>query len=140
MGSDGLNVTDLRRHLTDGNVVKDEDVEEQRTAVSSMEALRQTLKYGHIAPTGPDSLPMFPSSESDPFIVSKRPSIYFSGNAAEFETCLVTSSGDEVEKDEGSNNLTRLVCIPNFALTGEVVLVNVRTLDCEVISYNDAGL
>ena len=140
LGSDGLNVTDLRRYLTDGNVVKDEDVKEQRTAVSSMEALRQTLEYGHIAPTGPDSLPMFPSSESDPFIVSKRPSIYFSGNAAEFETCLVTSSGDEVEKDEGSNNLTRLVCIPNFALTGEVVLVNVRTLDCEVISYNDAGL
>ena len=141
LGSDGLNVTDLRRYLTDGNVVNGEDVEEARSAVSSMEALRQTLKYGHIAPTGPDSLPMFPSSESDPFIVSKRPSVYFSGNAAQYESCLVNGSGDKVEKDaESKNDLTQLVCIPNFALTGEVVLVNMRTLDCEVISYNDVGL
>ena len=141
LGSDGLNVTDLRRYLTDGNVVNGEDAEEARSAVSSMEALRQTLKYGHIAPTGPDSLPMFPSSESDPFIVSKRPSVYFSGNATQFESCLVNGSGDKVEKDaESKNDLTQLVCIPNFALTGEVVLVNMRTLDCEVISYNDVGL
>ena len=137
LGSDGLNVADLRRYLTDG--VKNGD-DEEVVAVSSIEALKQTLKYGHIAPTGPDSLPMFPSSECDPFILSRRPAVYFSGNSDKFETRLVSRYGEEVENGVDSKNSTRLVCVPSFALTGEAVLVNLKTLDCEVISFNDVGM
>jgi DNA polymerase delta subunit 2 len=135
LGSDGLNVTDLRRYLTDS----EEDGEEAK-AVSSMEALRQTLKFGHIAPTGPDSLPMFPSSDSDPFILSKRPSVYFSGNAEKFETCMVASNGGDAKDNDGDLKGVRLVCVPSFALTGQAVMVNLNTLATEVVSFNDSGL
>ena len=136
LGSDGLNVADLRRYLPAGG--RNHDDEEVK-AISSMEALKKTLKYGHIAPTGPDSLPMFPSSEYDPFILNRRPAVYFSGNSDKFETRLVSRYGEEVENDADSNDSTRLVCVPSFALTGEAVLVNLKTLDCEVISFNDVG-
>ena len=138
LGSDGLNVNDLKRFLTD--TVKDQDEGEKGQSVSSLEALRQTLKYGHIAPTGPDSLPMFPSSESDPFILSKQPSVYFAGNSEKFETLLVDNNGEAAGSDDDTKKLTRLICVPSFALTGEAVLLNLNTLDCEVISFNDVGL
>lgn len=146
LGSDGLNIADLRRFLTKGYEPKDTKVGDEEnssndkaSALSSLDALNQTLKYGHMAPTGPDSLPTFPSSESDPFVLNSRPSIYFVGNCDEFGTRLVDVNGDEASKDvDGTKNVTRLVCVPSFALTGEVVLVKLRSLECEVLSFNDA--
>jgi DNA polymerase delta subunit 2 len=135
LGSDGLNVADLRRFLT-----KAEGGEGEAVAIDAIEALNQTFRYGHVAPTGPDSLPMFPSSESDPFILNKRPAVYFSGNNEKFETRLVDANGAEVKSSDSENDLSRLICIPSFALTGEAILVNLKTLDCEVISFNDVGL
>lgn len=111
---------------------------------SSMDALNRTLVYGHVAPTGPDSLPTFPSSDTDPFVLTSRPDVYFAGNCEEFETRLVDGRGVEINdmppKDGSYHTVTRLVCIPSFALTGEVVLVKLRTLECEVLSFNDATL
>ena len=153
LGSDGLNIADLRRFLTtttsetgmkDG---EDEKATSDKVSASScIDALNQTLNYGHIAPTGPDSLPTFPSSESDPFVLNTRPTVYFVGNCDEFETRLVDSNGDKIDEaaDDSSKNdgkdVTRLVCVPSFALTGEVVMVKLRSLECEVLSFNDATL
>ncbi|KAL7540305.1 hypothetical protein ACHAXR_010020 [Thalassiosira sp. AJA248-18] len=148
LGSDGLNIADLRRFLAVKSPKEDDGAEEdgkEATASSCIDALNQTLKYGHMTPTGPDSLPTFPSSESDPFVLKYRPSVYFVGNCDKFETRLADADGQEIEEDASVNkhdgqNATRLVCIPSFALTGEVVLVKLRSLKCEVISFNDACL
>jgi DNA polymerase delta subunit 2 len=78
---------------------------------------------------------MFPSSESDPFLMTSRPSVYFAGNCDEFEARLVGDKGESIDNIE--DGATRLVCVPSFASTGEVVKVNLRTLECEVISFND---
>ena len=140
LGSDGLNVADLRRFLPkkcDGDdEVNDEDAEV--TVSSSIDALHQTLNFGHMAPTGPDSLPTFPSSETDPFVMTSRPSVYFVGNCDEFEARLVGGKGETIDTaaDDGA---TRLVCVPSFVSTGEVVLVNLRTLECDVVSFNDVS-
>lgn len=155
LGSDGLNVADLRRFLatTKKDVVTttcDDDVdanaaaEETDGVPSSIDALNRTLVYGHVAPTGPDSLPTFPTSEFDPFVLSSRPDVYFAGNCEQFETRLVDFCGNAIDdatvlargtNDEGA--MTRLVCIPSFSVTGEVVLVKLKTLECEVMSFND---
>jgi len=136
LGSDGLNVADLRRFLpkncdkvNDGNEVK-------VTPSSSIDALHQTLNISHMAPTGPDSLPTFPSSETDPFVMTSRPAVYFVGNCDEFEARLVGEKGETIDTAAG-DGATRLVCIPSFASTGEVVLVNLKTLDCDVVSFKD---
>lgn len=134
LGSDGLNVADLRRFLPN-NEVTDEGTEGKVSPSSSIDALQQTFNISHMAPTGPDSLPMFPSSESDPFLMTSRPSVYFAGNCDEFEARLVGDKGESIDNIE--DGATRLVCVPSFASTGEVVKVNLRTLECEVISFND---
>lgn len=147
LGSDGLSVADLRRFLSKSDSTKDNDAEkndgDDAIVSSCMDALHQTLKYGHMAPTGPDSLPTFPSSESDPFVLSSRPDVYFVGNCDRFETRLVNVNGEEIDEsgdDKVGTCMTRLVCVPSFALTGEVVLVKLKSLECEVVSFNDANL
>jgi DNA polymerase delta subunit 2 len=147
LGSDGLSVADLRRFLSKSDSTKDNDAEkndvDDAKVSSCMDALHQTLKYGHMAPTGPDSLPTFPSSESDPFVLSSRPDVYFVGNCEKFETRLVNVDGktiDESGDDKVGKCMTRLVCVPSFAFTGEVVLVKLKSLECEVVSFNDANL
>lgn len=134
LGSDGLNVADLRRFLPNIEVT-DEGTDGKVSPSSSIDALQQTFNISHMAPTGPDSLPMFPSSESDPFLMTSRPSVYFAGNCDEFEARLVGDKGESIDNIE--DGATRLVCVPSFASTGEVVQVNLRTLECEVISFND---
>ena len=181
LGSDGLNVADLRRFLADNTAeAKEGDHEsggEEGCAASCLDALNLSLKCGHMAPTGPDSLPtgkptagslkcsgfcffcssfisyalayffastlnsIVPSS-TDPFILPHRPDVYFAGNCDKFETRLVDGNGDEIAKGglAHGNNLTRLVCVPSFAKTGEVVLVKLQSLECEVVSFDDASL
>lgn len=71
---------------------------------------RRTLEWRHVAPTAPDTLcesfgPVvfkscilsafvcatgcFPFSDKDPFIIERRPDVYFIGNQPEFRTALV---------------------------------------------------
>mmetsp|Transcript_5004 Transcript_5004/g.10533 ORF Transcript_5004/g.10533 Transcript_5004/m.10533 type:complete len:440 (-) Transcript_5004:950-2269(-) len=142
LGSDGLNVADLRRFLPkkcDGDdEVNDEGAEVKVSPSSSIDALHQTLNISHMAPTGPDSLPTFPSSETDPFVMTSRPAVYFIGNCDEFEARLVGEKGETIDT-AADDDATRLVCVPSFSSTGEVVLVNLRTLECDVVSFNDVS-
>ena len=147
LGSDGLNIADLRRFLAKSPSQKEKEESGDDKAVSSatscVDALNQTLIYGHMAPTGPDSLPTFPSSESDPFVLKYRPSVYFAGNSDKFETRLVDENGDTIDEAgirDGQSVVTRILSVPSFARTGEVVLIKLRTLECEVISFDDASL
>lgn len=55
---------------------------------SAIEALKSTVKWRHMAPTAPDTLPCYPFIEKDPFIIEELPSIYFAGNCSEFATDL----------------------------------------------------
>eukprot|EP00985_Skeletonema_marinoi_P007177 scaffold3135_cov181-Skeletonema_marinoi.AAC.2 len=142
LGSDGLNVADLRRFLpkkcAGDDEVNDEGAEVKVSPSSSIDALHQTLNISHMAPTGPDSLPTFPSSETDPFVMTSRPAVYFIGNCDEFEARLVGEKGETIDT-AADDDATRLVCVPSFSATGEVVLVNLRTLECDVVSFNDVS-
>jgi len=150
LGSDGLNIADLRRFLakstvtdTSGKPIEGEGAHVD--ASSCIDTLNRTLIYGHMAPTGPSSLPTFPSSESDPFVLKQRPDVYFMGNCDKFDTRLVDENGLKIEEghravEKDGRLVTRLVCVPSFALTGEAVLIKLKSLECEVISFNDASL
>lgn len=113
LGTDGRNVTDLAQFLrdTDG-------------PVSEIKALETTLRWGHICPTGPDSVPTMPHPVSDPMILPCKPHIYFAGNCSAFATKIVDD--------------TRLVCIPKFSISGTAVLVNLETLGCELLRFDDS--
>ncbi|XP_058818072.1 DNA polymerase delta subunit 2 [Topomyia yanbarensis] len=111
LGTSGQNVQDISRYS------KIED---------PLEALKCTLIWSHLAPTAPDTLPCYPYYQQDPFIISECPHVYFAGNTSEFKT--------ELWKGKDGQQ-TRLVCIPSFAQTCTVAVVNMRTLDCQPISF-----
>ncbi|XP_028047859.2 DNA polymerase delta subunit 2 isoform X2 [Monomorium pharaonis] len=96
--------------------------------LSSLEWLERTLIWRHYAPTGPDTLPLYPFFKNDPFVMNEWPDIYFAGNMDEYDTKLVTA-------DEG--HVVRLICIPKFSETKIAVLVNLQDLTTQPISFGN---
>ena len=58
------------------------------TNISPLDWLEKTLLWKHMCPTAPDTLPVYPYSVKDPFIINYCPDIYFVGNTDKFETKL----------------------------------------------------
>ena len=99
------------------------DVGRESTAPTRLACLESLLRWGHLAPTAPDTLPAYPFKDRDPFVLQGPPHVLFAGGAGGFETGLATLGGREV----------RLVSVPEFASTGIIVLVNLRTLECHPV-------
>lgn len=114
VGTDGRNVADLFKQISEK---------------TELEALKFTLTCGHVCPTGPSSVPTVPLGEVDPMVMEETPHVYFAGNCHEFATDLVVG--------ESGESKTRIVCVPKFAETGKAVLVNLETLDCELLCFED---
>ncbi|KAF3924620.1 hypothetical protein AA313_de0202330 [Arthrobotrys entomopaga] len=91
-----------------------------------LEMMEKTLRWRHIAPTAPDTLWCYPFQDVDQFIIDVCPHVYFVGNQPEFGTRLVAGANDQ---------LVRLITIPKFSETGELVLVDLDSLECELISF-----
>lgn len=122
LGTDGLNVRDLQKHI-----LKPASDEGSPKKLTELEALEQTLKWAHLCPTGPNSpdIGMVPSG--DPMAMKQAANLYFCGNSNEgFATKLF-------QHNETSS--TRLICLPKFSETGEAVLVNLKTLGVEVLRF-----
>ncbi|KAA8575199.1 hypothetical protein EYC84_004396 [Monilinia fructicola] len=76
------------------------------------------------APTAPDTLWSYPFQDADPFIIKTCPHIFFAGNQPSFDSASI----------EGPDGQTvRLISIPSFEETGEMVLLDVETLEAEVV-------
>ncbi|GJQ12237.1 hypothetical protein GpartN1_g4028.t1 [Galdieria partita] len=111
----GQNVDDACRYSTfDWN-----SVEDRLTVMENMLSLR------HLCPTAPDTLPCYPYYEEDPFVLKECPHIYVVGNQPAYGTRLINSNGVGV----------RLVCVPDFSTTGQVVLLNLRTLTPQIMEF-----
>lgn len=106
LGSSGQNIDDISRFID----MKDK---------TQIDIMNLTLEMRHLAPTWPDTLRSFPFEESDPLILENSPNVYFSCNSKGFET--------KVESG------IRLITVPAFTQTKELVLVDAETL--EAYSY-----
>lgn len=85
--------------------------------LSMMEA---TCRWRCVAPTAPDTLWSYPYQEDDPFVLDVCPHVYFAGSQPAFGTRLIT--GPE-------NQAVRLIAVPAFSETREVVLLDTETLE-----------
>ncbi|GAA5983099.1 hypothetical protein JCM5350_006814 [Sporobolomyces pararoseus] len=93
-----------------------------------LEIAQQTLEWSHIAPTCPDTLWCYPFTDRDPFILEQTPHVYFIGNQPKFETKLIEQGGDDGKK-------VRIVLVPKFSKTGQLVLINSKTLKVKVVAF-----
>jgi DNA polymerase delta subunit 2 len=107
----------------------DVEKEDDGGSTDALKALQKTLEWGHICPTAPDTLSCYPFTDTDPFVIEQgdAPHVYFAGNQEKFESVLV-EGGDKKFR-------TRVVCVPSFQKTGEVVLVDTASLEASVVSF-----
>lgn len=112
MGTSGQNLHDLWRC----------------TEVDSGIALAgASLAFSHLAPTAPDTLPCYPFSTADPFVIGECPHVLFAGDQPRFETALV-------EGPQGQR--VRVIMVPRFDQTGQVVLVNLGSLETQLLQFD----
>mmetsp|Transcript_28420 Transcript_28420/g.59783 ORF Transcript_28420/g.59783 Transcript_28420/m.59783 type:complete len:608 (-) Transcript_28420:45-1868(-) len=115
--------------------------------LTELEALEQTLRWAHLCPTAPNSSAIGMVPSGDPMVMSRTTAsnLYFCGNCEEgFATKTIVYNNDNNDGDKdvtmaGTTQLgvpkTRLICVPKFSETGEAVLVNLKTLDAEVLRF-----
>ena len=135
LGTSGQNIDDMKKFST----VED-----------PIECLKNSLKWSHIAPSCPDTLPCYPYFDEDPFIISKCPHVYFcSQNDDTFKTELYTSkylaalfcTAPNIAQfphslhTDSNGQKTRLIAIPSFQKSQSVVILDLKTLDCQQMNF-----
>ena len=68
----------------------------------------------------------YPFQDKDQFIIEECPHVYFVGNQPAFETAIV---------DGPTGQSVRLITIPKFKETGEMVLLDMDTLEVEAVKF-----
>ena len=68
----------------------------------------------------------YPFQDDDPFVMTSCPHIFLAGSQPKFDTAAI----------EGPNGQTvRLISVPKFRETGEIVLVDSETLEADVVRF-----
>ncbi|ODV97580.1 hypothetical protein PACTADRAFT_73302 [Pachysolen tannophilus NRRL Y-2460] len=100
---------------------------------SRIPILESTMVWQNIVPTAPDTLWCYPYDDSDPFTLEETPHVYFAGNQPKFETKMMNLPVDNTGE---KNYSIRLISIPRFDVSGQIVLMDTDTLECEVVDIN----
>lgn len=88
----------------------------------------------------------YPFQSHDPFVMQSCPHVFFAGNQPRFKTTVIEgepplklnrldTNTDTEMQDEASAQRVRLLSIPKFHETGEVVLVDSESLEVEVVKF-----
>lgn len=103
-----------------------DDVYKYVSGEERLEMMEAMLRWRLTAPTAPDTLWCFPFQDGDRFVMKECPHVYFVGNQPKFETRVI----------EGPHGQTvRLVAVPKFKETGEVAVVDLESLEVEVVKF-----
>ncbi|KAL8857243.1 MAG: hypothetical protein Q9178_006169 [Gyalolechia marmorata] len=91
-----------------------------------LEMMESLLRWRCGAPTAPDTLWCYPFQEKDPFVIEECPHVYFVGNQPRYDTIVI----------EGPvGQLVRLISVPKFRETGELILLDTDTLEPEIVKF-----
>ncbi|TGJ78122.1 hypothetical protein E0Z10_g10642 [Xylaria hypoxylon] len=104
LGTGGQNIDDIFRYVGSND------------RLGMMEA---TCRWRCCAPTAPDTLWAYPFQDDDPFVMHQCPHLYLVGCQPEFGTKVIQGEDKQV---------VRLIAVPSFSATGEIVLVDSETL------------
>ncbi|KAK0651846.1 DNA polymerase alpha/epsilon subunit B-domain-containing protein [Cercophora newfieldiana] len=105
LGTGGQNLDDMCKYVPDND------------RLGLMEAM---CRWRCSAPTAPDTLWAYPFQNDEPFVMKECPHLYFVGCQPEFGTRVIQGPDGQ---------MVRLIAVPSFAATREVVLVDTETLD-----------
>lgn len=120
MGNSGQPVDDILKYISLGG-------EDGKSAEGRLEVMEALLRWRCGAPTAPDTLWCYPFQDRDPFVITQCPHVLFVGNQPQFDTALI--EGPEAQQ-------VRLVAIPRFHESGQIVLVDAETLEPEIVQFD----
>ncbi|KLU84843.1 DNA polymerase delta small subunit [Magnaporthiopsis poae ATCC 64411] len=112
LGTSGQNVDDVLRYVSGDD------------RLGMMELM---CRWRLTAPTAPDTLWSYPFQDDDPFVMNQCPHLYFAGSQPEFGTKTITGP-------EGQS--VRLLTVPAFSKSKEIVLVDTETLDITLVKIS----
>lgn len=118
MGNSGQPVDDVLRYV---------EVPEPSSGDGRLEVMESMLRWRCSAPTAPDTLWCYPFQDRDQFVLEACPHVFFVGNQPKFETTVIDGPG-------GAQ--VRLIAIPRFSESGEMVLVDAESLEVELIKFD----
>lgn len=131
LGTAGQNVTDIARF----------------SHLSPLAALALALRARVIAPTAPDTLGCYPYTTADPFVLADdaaaAPAVFFAGNQPVAAAAIVARAAADSAAQGGlraDGERTLLLAVPRFARSGEMLLVNTRTLAVTVVRFGGLDL
>ena len=114
LGTSGQNVNDVYKYVVPDSL-----------QVSRLPIVEASLHWQNIVPTAPDTLACYPF-EKDPFTMTETPHVYFIGNQPRFETKLLSLERGQV----------RIICVPDFNKSGQLVVLDTDTLDANVVTIS----
>ncbi|KAI9809848.1 MAG: hypothetical protein M1825_000281 [Sarcosagium campestre] len=92
-----------------------------------LDMMERLLRWRCCAPTAPDTLWCYPFQSDDPFVLTECPHVFFVGNQPRFGTTVIHGpAGQQV----------RLIAVPKFKETGELVLLDLDTLKIELVRFD----
>jgi len=88
------------------------------------------------------TLGCYPFQDRDPFVVEETPHVFFAGNQPEYSSRLIQGTLNRwcLLMTGENGQLVQVLCIPKFSETGEVILVNLTTLESEVVRFSSGTL
>lgn len=120
MGNAGQPVDDILKYVDLGGA-------DGTGADGRLEVMESMLRWRCGAPTAPDTLHCYPFQERDQFVIDACPHVFFVGNQPRFDTGVIDGLGGE---------RVRLVAVPSFSASGELVLLDAETLEVEVVRFD----
>ncbi|KAI2633828.1 DNA polymerase alpha/epsilon subunit B-domain-containing protein [Xylaria nigripes] len=112
LGTGGQNVDDIFKYVGSDD------------RVGMMEAM---CRWQCCAPTAPDTLWSYPFQDNDPFVMQTCPHLFIVGNQPAFGTRVIEGEDGQV---------VRLIAVPYFSATREIVLVDCDTLNVSLVKIS----
>lgn len=163
-GCSGQNVDDVLRYL-DFTADNADDTVETNDSEARLRVMESMLRWRCGVPTAPDTICKFdqdfflsrpaidpnmftgsyPFQTTDPFVLENCPHLFFAGNQPSFKTAVIDGDiplrldgADDTEMLDSNASVprVRLLTLPRFKETGELILVDSETLEVEVIRFN----
>ncbi|KAB5563180.1 DNA polymerase delta small subunit [Coniochaeta sp. 2T2.1] len=115
LGTGGQNVDDMAKYVDSDD------------RLGMMEAM---CRWRCSAPTAPDTLSSYPFQDDEPFVMTACPHLYFVGCQPEFGTKVIQGPDGQ---------MVRLITVPSFSTSREIVLVDTETLDVSRVKIAAVG-
>jgi DNA polymerase delta subunit 2 len=94
-------------------------------------AMEKTIEWGHLAPLAPDTLRIYPYSQSDPLLLNNIPDVYFISGKNDLNKKVINLKTNGKTKKE-----VLLIELPDFSSTFKGVILNVDDESIREINFS----